>query len=179
MSSDPPRILGVDDFAFHRGRTCGTILVDLERHRVIDLLPDREAGTLAAWLKERPGVEVVSRDRASAYAQAVRETPPDAVRTADRRHLLANLREAAGRVFERGRSRLGDSFGKAVNAPTVTDSLPRPDKAVGFGRQARVERFEQVRRRLPVEALRSILKPNSVPRTRQDDVRPGFGGMSL
>jgi transposase len=96
-----PRVLGVDDFAFRRGRRYGTLLVDLERHRVIDLLADRESATLAAWLKRHPGVEVVSRDRSPTYASAITEAAPSAVQVADRFHLLMNVREAVEKVLKR------------------------------------------------------------------------------
>jgi hypothetical protein len=65
----PPRLVGVDDWAFHRGHRYGTILVDLECRKVIDVLPDRQAETLAAWLRQYPSITLISRDRASAYAE--------------------------------------------------------------------------------------------------------------
>jgi transposase len=89
-----PRVLGIDDLAWRKGHRYGTILCDLEKRKVIDLLPDRASETVATWLRKHPGTEVVSRDRGGIYAEATRKGAPRAVQVADRWHLLRNLSEA-------------------------------------------------------------------------------------
>ncbi len=98
-SRETPRVLSVDDFAFRRGTRYGTVLVDLEHRRLVDVLPDRSADTFARWLTEHPGVEIVSRDRGGEYAEAARRAAPGTVQVADRFHLLKNLRDVVSRVF--------------------------------------------------------------------------------
>lgn len=91
----------MDDFSFKRWHKWGTILLDLERNRPVDILPDRSYETLAGWLTQHEGVEVVSRDRGGEYADVIREAAPEAIQVADRFHLIKNLGDVLLRVFQR------------------------------------------------------------------------------
>ncbi|MEU1600477.1 ISL3 family transposase [Streptomyces sp. NPDC005708] len=90
-----PRVIGVDDFALRRRHRYATVVIDAETHERIDVLADRTADTLEAWLCEHPGIEVVCRDGSATYAEAIRRALPDALQVADRWHLWHNLCEAA------------------------------------------------------------------------------------
>jgi transposase len=96
--------VGIDDWAWRKGQTYGTIMVDLQRRCPIDLLPDRTSSTTEAWLRMHPEVEVVSRDRSGEYAAAARAGAPQAIQVADKFHLLKNLREALQHLLERKQS---------------------------------------------------------------------------
>ena len=100
LATHSPRVLGIDDWAWRKGHRYGTILCDLERGRVVDLLPNRDAESVQSWLRSHPGAEVISRDRASAYAEAARKAAPKAVQVADRWHLMRNLSEAMLQVLQ-------------------------------------------------------------------------------
>jgi transposase len=118
-----PRVVGVDEYAMRKGRVYGSVLVDVETHRPVELLPDRETGTVAAWLAEHPGIEVVCRDRAPFFAEGASIGAPTAVQVADRFHLWRNLGEAAERCVSRHRQCLRATVAEpAPQAPEPTDS---------------------------------------------------------
>jgi len=95
-----PRILGVDDWAYRKGVSYGTILIDMETSKPIDILPSRECNELKKWLLKYNGVQIVTRDRSSSYSSAIDEVCPDAIQIADRFHLLSNLSDALDRYFK-------------------------------------------------------------------------------
>ena len=117
-----PRVLGVDDWALRKRQTYGTILVDLERRQPAALLPDRTTETLAQWLREHPGVQVIARDRSTAYADGARQGAPAATQVADRFHLFQHLREALEQVCSTHSQALD-----AVNALVHQQPVPQAD----------------------------------------------------
>ena len=121
-----PRVLGIDDFAFRRGHRYGSILVDLERRRVVDLLPDRKPETVIAWLEQHGRPEIISRDRGGGYAEAARRGAPNAIQVADRFHLTKNLVESLETFFLRKRSLLQETFSTLTEARAPPEEdLPR------------------------------------------------------
>ena len=110
---------------WRRGQRYGTLIVDLERNRPIDVLPDREAQTVRGWLNDHPGIDVVARDRASAYGDGVRSGAPKAVQVTDRWHLLRNLGDTLARVLDRHHSDL--RVAAATAGAGVQDTQPAPN----------------------------------------------------
>jgi len=122
----PFSAIGVDDWAHRKRQRYGTIIVDLERRRPVALLNDREADTLATWLRAHPGVTVIARDRMKAYSDGARAGAPQATQVADRFHLMQNLAEALDQVFS--------AHGNALKV--VSDALSKPPGLQADGRTA-------------------------------------------
>jgi transposase len=126
-----PSGLSVDDFALRTRHTYGTLLLDLARRRPLAFLPDREAATVAHWLQTHPGVEVLVRDRAEAYAEAARTGAPTACQVADRLHLLQNLAAVLTEVFTAHASQLTCVNPQRVAVPTPVHDPTCPAAAPG------------------------------------------------
>ena len=113
------RVVGVDDWAWKKGQSFGTILLDLENRQVVDLLPIRSAEALSAWLQQHPKVAVIARDRQGLYAEGARRRAPGAVQVADRFHLILNLRQAVERALAVERPHLRLMPGTVVVPPSL------------------------------------------------------------
>jgi transposase len=164
-ASSPVRVLGVDDWAFRRGHNYGTILCDLERRRVIELLPERSAESLARWLNNHPEVEIISRDRGDDYIKGASLGAPQAVQVADRWHLLRNLSDAVRGIVDRLAGKIrrvvetiprdgpvaeppAMSTEGAVNCQSLPVESPEPTRYRRLQqerRQRRIDQYRQVR----------------------------------
>ncbi len=129
-----PTKIGIDDFAFRKRKRYGTVIVDLDSHRIVDLLADRTSATVEAWLGGHPHICLISRDRAGEYAQAAERAAPQAVQIADRFHLLMNAGECLERFIQRHPTLLRDE------APAT---LPRSARRCAADRSARNQRTQR------------------------------------
>lgn len=174
---ETPRILCVDDWAKCKGQTYGTILVDLEKNKVVDLLPERTAESLAEWLQTHPGVQVITRDRSTEYARGIDTGAPNAVQIADRWHLFLNAKQMLQRYFGRIYRRLKnlpvieevDTVPKEVQNVTNRDQVyPRTKQAYSqslASRESRVELYETIQQlRRHEKSIRYIARHLGVAR---------------
>ena len=124
-TSSAPRVIGIDDWAWRRGHRYGTLICDLERREVIDLLPDREPATVAAWLAARPSVEIIARDRGGGYGAGAAMGRPEAVQVADRWHLFENASAAFLSALTRAMRDVRSALGHGPVDPATLTAAER------------------------------------------------------
>ena len=143
-----PTKIGIDDFAFRRGKTYGTLIVDLETHRIIEMLQERTVQSVETWLLAHPEIQIISRDRTGEYARAAKRAAPQAIQIADRFHLLRNAGACLERFLQRHPFLLRDD---------------QPDMLPCTARRASTERIAQADRL----ARRTVHYPQVQALTRQ------------
>src|SRR5450756_830575 len=170
IAAHGPRVLGIDDWAWRKGQRYGTILCDLEQGKVIDLLPERSETSTEDWIRHHPGTEIVSRDRASLYAEAATKAAPQAIQVADQWHLLHNKSDTLTDVltpFHRllteaakataASSSVKDTASVTQTAPTVPDCSRRQQQRKKENRERRIAGYETV-----TKLMRQDLTQNEV-----------------
>ena len=155
LSASPAvKVLGVDEWAWRKGQSYGTMLVDLERHAPVDVLEDASADSFATWLKQHKSVQLITRDRAGTYADGAAKGAPKATQIADRWHLLGNLGTALEKVLARHHDTIKRAFSRqqeqheqehtpAVPAPVVISHAERIHQS---RRDRRLARYQEVRK---------------------------------
>jgi transposase len=146
---EAPRVIGIDDWAWRRGQRYGTVICDLERRRIIDLLPDREPATVEAWLRAQPQIEVVARDRNGGYAGAVARALPRAIQVADRWHLLENVSAA----FLAAVRRHMPTIRRAVGATELDPALLTAAERLQYEGFQRRQKTNEIIRRMAGEGV--------------------------
>jgi transposase len=158
------RVAGIDECAWRKGMTYGTVIVDLERRQVVDLLADRSAASAADWFKGHPEIEVVSRDRAGLYADAARQGAPQARQIADRFHLLKNFRETIERQIGRFEAPIRESPVQAEDDQDTPEqkAIERSDRCSDVAAHERlVRRGREATRQAMFDEIRTLYESGS------------------
>jgi transposase len=148
--TEPLTVAGIDDWAFRRNHRYGTIVCDLERRRIVALLPDREIATVRAWLSEHPGIRIISRDRGGGYGEAAAKALPDAIQVADRWHLMENASAAFLDAVRRSMRVIRTAIGATAITPELLTSAERLQ-------------YEGYLRRKEINAAITVLVRDGVP----------------
>jgi transposase len=170
----PLCVIGIDDWAWKRGQRYGSIICDLERRRIVDLLPDREPGTVETWLSRHPEIAVISRDRGGGYGRAAARAAPQAVQVADRWHLMENASAAFLEAVRRSMRPIRQALGSAVIDPAL---LTCAERLQHDGYLRRQEAYGAIRALVQVGTpIREIVRRTGRSRKLVREIARGGGG---